>query len=220
MSGAYWYISKAKLDLLKQATPRLLEGLSVNLEFKLPFVSGHLAGTDQPTLIRDLERVVKKLESKGEIKSYSELGEGEAPVMVRFEGPAVRAVDSLTFWVATRSAESTLLLAGSAGYAIGQPPGGTGANISPSADPLGAVQAAFKRGSEEPSSPGMSLSSRLGYVWEEVMRDSLQSGATLPKAEGIAIFASSIPLPSGLQLAGCEGIRQMVVGTPLYVRQI
>ncbi|HEV2380127.1 MAG TPA: hypothetical protein VG206_10075 [Terriglobia bacterium] len=221
MGGAYWYVSKAKLDHLKEATPGFFEGVSVKLEFKIPFVSGSLSGTDQSTLIRDLERVVKKLEHEQKIKSYSDLTDNEAPVMIRFEGPAVRLIDQESFWVASETGDIALLLAGSAGYAIGQPTGVARTNISPSADPVGAITAVFEHVGSVSPILGTSLSFRLSYVWQEIMRDSLESGATLPKAEGIAIFASSIPADrSQMRRVGRERTRRIVIGTPIYVRQI
>src|SRR5713226_6313649 len=140
----YWYISKAKLDLLKESAPSFFDGVSVKLGFKLPFVSGSLSGTDHSTLIKDLERVVAKLEADGHLKNYADLGPDEAPVMIRFGGPAVRQADEDCFWVASESGKVALLLAGSSAYAIGSRGGETTAHISPSVDPVGAVKAAFE----------------------------------------------------------------------------
>ena len=223
MSGqVYWYISKAKLDVLKESAPRFFEGVSVKLGFKLPFVSGSLSGSDRSTLIKDLERVVAKLGSDGHLKNYGEIAPDEAPVMVRFSGPAVRQADDDCFWVASESETTAILLAGSPGYAIGSPAGGAAApHISPSADPVGAIKAAFENVSGVPPVPGMSLSSRLSYVWQAIMCDALESGLTLPRVEGVAIFASSLSADRGqLRRVGRERIRRLVIGTPLYVRQI
>jgi hypothetical protein len=217
----YWYISKAKLDLLKESAPSFLDGVSVKLGFKLPFVSGSLSGTDRSTLIKDLERVLAKLTADGHLKNYADLGADEAPVMIRFEGPAVRHADDECFWVASEHGNIALLLAGSSAYAIGSRGSETTAHISPSADPVGAVKAAFENLGGISPVPGMSLSNRLSYVWQEIVFDAYESGATLAKVEGVAIFASSFQADRGqMRRVRREYIERLTIGTPLYVRQI
>src|SRR5260370_6282387 len=138
----YWYISKAKIDMLKDQKPGFLSGISAKLDFKLPFISGSLSGTEKSKLIDDLRRVVRSLEAEGKIKSFDEIGTGEAPVVIRFEGPAVRHLQDDVFWFATYGSRTALLLAGSAGFAIGRAPASK-SSISPSAAPVSAIKAAF-----------------------------------------------------------------------------
>jgi len=42
----YWYVSKAKLDLLAQQAPGFFTGVKAQIGFKLPLLSGSLEGTE------------------------------------------------------------------------------------------------------------------------------------------------------------------------------
>lgn len=212
----YWYISKAKLDLLKDESPGFFARITAKLEFKLPFVSGSLFGTADSSLIRDLKSVIKALHSEQTIKHYHELSDDEAPVMVQFEGPAVRHVEGEEFWIAMEHNDTALLLAGSAGYAIGYPVKTESRIFSASVDPVGAFLAAF----EKDVSSG-SLSSSLSYAWQDIMQDALSSGGALPKVAGLAVFARSLAADKQvMKRVGRGRIRRLVIGTPLYVQQV
>jgi hypothetical protein len=214
-AGFYWYISKAKLDLLKEARPGFLSGVAAKLEFKLPFVGGSLSGTQTYGLVKDLKRVIKSLEAEHTVRPFEELLDGEAPVFVRFEGAAMRRVEGAAFWLAMERDESALLLAGSAGYAIGQPAKSDG-GLSASVDPVRAIMAAFR---EDPRTGN--LSDSLSMAWREILRDAPSSGGTLPRVEGLAVFARSVAADhETMRRAGRPRIKRIVVGTPLYVRQI
>src|SRR5205809_74124 len=105
MPEIYWYISKAKIDLLKDQVPSFFAGIAAKLEFKLPFVSGSLSGTATSTLLSDLKRVSKALRSEQSVRQYHELRDDEAPVIFEFKGPAVRHVDDNGFWLAMEREE-------------------------------------------------------------------------------------------------------------------
>lgn len=216
----YWYISKAKLDLLKDQSPGFLSGITAQLSFKLPFVSGSVSGTDQPRLVKDLQRVIKRLKADCEIKPYGELGETESPIVMAFEGNAARQISSDVFWLAMEQGDTGLLLAGSAGFAIGASVKPDRA-LSPSADPVGAVKAAFMNDDELNSSTGarMPLSSSLSYAWQGLMSESLEG--SLPRVSGLAIFARTVRSEkSQVHRIGKDSIRRIVVGTPIYVQQV
>ncbi len=211
----YWYISKAKLDLLKDAAPGFLSGVGVNLEFKLPFVGGSLSGAQTSGLTKELKRVVKSLSAEQTIKNYEELTADEAPVFVRFEGQAIRRVRGEEFLLAMERKASALLLAGSSAYAIGQAAKSEG-GLSPSVDPVPAIVAAFGKAAQNDT-----LSGSLSMAWREILRDTSSSGGTLPRVEGLAVFARSVAADHEImRRAGRAGIKRIVVGTPLYVRQI
>jgi hypothetical protein len=216
----YWYISKAKLDMLKDQKPGFLNGISAKLSFKLPFVSGSLSGTEKSKLVDDLRRVIKALESEGEILSYDQLA-GSGPVLFRFEGPCVRRVLDDVFWLATYRGSTALLLAGSAGFAIGgAPPSAT--HLSPSADPISAIKAAFDQGSDsvKVGGAGMELSGSLSYAWQELVRGEDETSGTLPKARGLAFFARTLNADNGkMSRVGKQDLKTLVIGTPLYVEQ-
>lgn len=215
MPDVYWYISKAKLDLLKDTSQSFFAGVTAKVDFRIPFVSGSLSGTDGSSLIRDLRRVVKALHSELTIKDYWALDNDEAPVVIGFEGPAVRHLAGEEFWLGMEHNETALLLAGSAGYAVGYP-NKTQAQFSPSIDPVAAFLAAF-----ETNATNGSQSIALSYAWREIMADTLASGGALPKVEGLAVFARTLAANrKEMRSVDRERIRRLVVGSPLYVRQI
>jgi hypothetical protein len=108
-----------------------------------------------------------------------------------FEGNATWQIGDDAFWSAMERGKSGLLLAGSAAFVIGAP---TKAEhpLSPSADPVGAVKAAFKKDHEQPNSSedALPLSARLSYVWQALMSESLEG--SLPRVSGLAIFARTV----------------------------
>jgi hypothetical protein len=205
----YWYISKAKLDLLRDQAPGFLDGVAAKLSFKLPFVSGSLAGTTRAGLIKDLQHVIKRLRADYEIKSFAELDDTKAPVIVAFEGNATRRISDGVFWLAMQQGETGLLLAGSAGFAIGAS-SKLEINLSPSADPEGAVNEAFNDGKTDAH-----ISFGVDYAWHELMAES-QDG-TLPRVTGLAFFARSVKFQ---RQTGVSDINRITIGTPIYVQQI
>ncbi len=219
----YWYISKAKLDMLKEQKPGFLNGISANVSFKLPFVTGSLSGAERPRLVDDLRRVVKSLKSQPDIKSFDDLGPGETPLLVQFQGPALRHVQDEVFWLASYGNHAALLLAGSAGFAIGGA-AASGRSLSPSADPVSAIKAAFAQ--DDPAGGGfggvgIGLSGRLSYAWQELIRAADEASGPLPKAGGIAFFARSVVADkSQMQRVGKAHLETLVIGTPLYVEQL
>jgi hypothetical protein len=211
----YWYISKAKLDLLKDQSPGVMHAIKVQLSLKIPFVSGSLSGTAPSRLVKDLQRIIKRLKAGHEIKSFADLGETESPTVISFEGNAARQISDDVFWLAMERGKSGLLLAGSAAFAIGAPPKAEHL-LSPSADPVGAVKAAFKKDHEPPNSP---LSARLSYAWQALMSESLEGA--LPRVSGLAVFARTVKSErSQIRRIGKGNVRRIVVGSPIYVEQI
>lgn len=217
----YWYISKAKLDLLKDQSPGFLPGITAQLSFKLPFVSGSLSGTEPSRLVEDLQRVIKRLKADHEIKSFADLDDTASPIVMAFDGNAARQISDDVFWLAMEQGDSGLLLAGSAAFAIG-----AAAKpehfLSPSADPVGAVKAAFQKDDEQPNvlgGVGLPLSARLSYAWQELMSESLEGA--LPRVSGLAIFARTVKAEKAqARQIGKGNIERIVVGTPIYVEQI
>jgi hypothetical protein len=215
MPDIYWYISKAKLDLLKDASPSLFARVTAKIDFKIPFVSGSISSAESSSMIHDLGRVIKTLRSQLNIKDYSALDNDDTPAMISFEGPAVRHVAGEEFWLAMEHNETALLLAGSAGYAVGYP-SKTPAQFSPSIDPVAAFLAAF-----EPNPKRGSQVFALSYAWREIMADTLSSGGAVPRVEGLAVFARTLATDKKEMRAVDRGrINRLIVGSPLYVRQI
>jgi hypothetical protein len=138
----YWYVSRSKLELLAEQVPGFLTGIKAQLGFKLGLLSGSLEGTEPTRTAEDLQRVVKKLRSQQDIRDFAELADADSPVLVSFEGPAVRMVSNNVFWLSMQSGSRGLLLAGSSSNAIGAAAANE-TTFSPSADPVTAIRTAF-----------------------------------------------------------------------------
>jgi hypothetical protein len=216
MMDIYWYISEAKLASLQATRPGFLSGVSAEVAFKFPFLEGKLSGSKQASTITNLEKLVKRFRTEEKISAFDDVKPTELPKMVWFSGPAGRLIDDDAFWLAMKGDRNALLLAGSAGYAIGKPPS-TSAHISPSVDPVNALRAAFGQG---PDVPFLPLATRLTYAWQEIAKENL-IGAGVPSVEGLAFVARTVvPDLEQLKAVGCEKLSLLLIGTPLYVKQV
>jgi hypothetical protein len=64
------------------------------------------------------------------------------------------------------------------------------------------------------------LAGSLSYAWQAVASANL-IGQGVPSVEGLAFLARSVvPDRQQMQRVGCEALEQLLVGTPLYVKQI
>lgn len=216
----YLYISEAKIKAIA-GTPGFTSGIAAELSFKFPFLEGKLSGVNQNELVRQLERVVAKLRKSERIPNFDDIKIGETPTLVSFAGCAGRVVDKNAFWCVMKGKHNGLLLAGSPGYAIGKPPE-TSARISPSTDPVGALREVFKETGKLHFPPiNSSLSSSLSYAWQELVRASFLAEGSMPSVEGIAIFSRSVVGDRRqLRRVNSGGLELLIVGSPLYVKQI
>ncbi|MBS1813805.1 MAG: hypothetical protein JSS87_02905 [Acidobacteria bacterium] len=215
----YWYVSKAKLDLLTEQAPGFLTGIKANIGFKLGLLSGSLEGTEPARTAEDLQRVIKKLQSQYEIKDFSQLEDGESPVVVSFDGNAVRQINNNVFWLGMESGSRGLLLAGSPASAIGSPVKSED-GFSPSADPVSAIRSVFSGDGDAAGFGGtrMPLSSSLSYAWRTLMEDA--DSGTLPRAKGLALFARAVKADrTQLRSIRKGNITELIVGSPIYVEQ-
>jgi hypothetical protein len=215
----YWYVSRAKLDLLAQQAPGFFTGVKAKIGFKLPLLSGSLEGTEPARTAEDLERVVKRLRSQNDILAFSDLVESDSPTLISFEGAAVRQISDGVFWLAMEQGTRGLLLAGSGASTIGSPVKSDG-TFSPSADPVAAIKAAFNI--TDPSSSsfggGMSLSDSLSYAWRTLMAEA--SEGTLPKATGLALFARGVKADRAhMRQIKKDYITDLIIGSPIFVQQ-
>ena len=62
------------------------------------------------SLVRDLKRIEKRLESELEIKEFQSLSDRESPTIISFEGEAASMVDSGAYWAAVERNGTALLL--------------------------------------------------------------------------------------------------------------
>ena len=207
----YWYISSTKVNMLKGASfkSRLRE---ISVAIKPPWLE--IGATLQPEgdLLTELRTVKHHLESEVTIREFHDLPNDESPMVFSFSGQASRMSAENAYWVALQSGNTKLLLVGSPVRAIGaaatSPYG-----LSPSLDPLGAVEALF-RGQANKQRQGPDICSSLDYVWKEVAQASLNTGMKTPKVDGLAIYAGAVD---------CDKVadtKRIVLGSPIYIRQI
>jgi hypothetical protein len=230
----YWYVSKAKLELLADQAPGFFTGVKAQLGFKLPLLSGSLEGTEPTRTEGDLQRVIRRLRSENQIIEYADLQDTDSPTLVSFEGAAVRQISHDVFWLAMRGGRIGLLLAGSAASVIGTQPKGDSAGNPlgqyASGNPVGTIRNLFEdaSGYEQPapdlSQPGKAesepamprnskfvlvnpretISSHATMAWAELMAEANEG--TLPRATGLALFARSVKAdPNKLKWLGEAG---------------
>jgi hypothetical protein len=117
------------------------------------------------------------------------------------------------------SLDSTaLLLVGSSSNAIGTPPKEV-PKISPSMDPIGAVNSAFA--SQTAFSGEAFVSTSCSYTWTAIAEPVRAVWNQLPRVEGIAVYGGSVPCDAAqMRNSGFDRVQQIVVGSPLFVRQL
>jgi len=216
MPDIYLYLSEAKIKQLAETSPQFIRGIAANLTFKLPLLEGSLSGKNDGRLISELQRVEKSIRREDVVPSFSEIVGHQPPRFFSFYGSAGRMIDHQVFWLAMHGRSTALLLVGSSGYVLGSPPS-EGGGISPSADPIGALQTIFK----ENMPPDESLASRLSYIWQATYEKSEITEGTVPSVEGLALFVRSVPADEfQMDRVNCKDLKKVIIGTPLYVRQV
>jgi hypothetical protein len=217
MLDLYWYISGAKIRMLKDNLRKSpLKDLSVKLKALWFEVGGSFKFDD--SLVRDLKRIEKTLESEQEIKEFQFLSDLESSAIFSFEGEAARMIDRDAYWVAVERNGTALLLVGSSANAIAGVPASSG-RLSPSVDPLAAARAAFQDSSEKAPLPAP-LPALLGYIRQTVSEPLTEGGLARPKIQGLAVFAGMFKSdPTSLRGVGGKSLARIVVGSPIYIRQ-
>lgn len=87
--------------------------------------------------------------------------------------------------------------------------------ISPSVNPIEAIENAFRGVDDEQTLPRV-----LSFAWQSIWRS--QSDATaLPQVWGLAVFAGRFPtIKAEVRRAGKRELTEMIVGSPVFVQQI
>jgi hypothetical protein len=212
--GMYWYVSRQKVDaLLPQFGPRgfnLFKELSLTL--KAPFVEAKTSVNPDRSVFLNVEKVENGMKSAG---AASDLAEAGSKSFFSFRGRAYRAIETGAYFIVLRQGRVALILAGSPSNAVGAPPKQSD-NISPSADPIGAVTRIFDHPSD-----AKDLSGACTHMWATMARPVRENWGALPEVEGIAVFGAALPADiNQLWPANFADIDRVVVGTPIFVRQL
>jgi hypothetical protein len=141
MTGIYWYISRQKVDALRDAYASSGFDWLKDLSFKLksPFAEASAALRLDQSLYRTVDKLANNLLKAPETGSFPNLSEVGRVTFFSFAGSAQRCIEADAYWIALLADETALLLAGSVSNAIGGPAKISENAISPSADPMGAV---------------------------------------------------------------------------------
>ncbi|MCX5538107.1 hypothetical protein M3A49_01105 [Paraburkholderia sp. CNPSo 3076] len=212
----YWYISDAKLEILRQTLPRTWsQDLIIKLKFKSPWFEAEVGHRDVKAAVANTKIIYETLLKSGDLLDFSALSEFDSPQFFSFRGHASRMISNEGYWIALHRESSALLLGGSAKHAIGAS-GTPEGSISPSINPLGAATSLSTQESAE------SISEKISYVWQEVYRTGGASApGVVPQVEGVALFAGRFPASKRqLRRAGKLPISNVVVGTPIFVKQV
>jgi hypothetical protein len=221
MTGIYWYVSRTKVDALAQAygsSPGFRWLKNVSFKLKIPFAEAGAALNLDKSLYQNVERIAGNLMAAPETASFPHLSEDRPTPFFSFAGPAHRTVDAGAYWVALFDGTTALLLAGSVSNAIGAPSKDSQDAISPSVDPIGAVQKAFAhdRSTEESES----VSRRCNYIWQSIVEPVRANWQALPRVDGIAVFGGVFPVDMAqFGDGGFAMINKIVIGSPVYIRQ-
>ncbi len=217
MTGINWYISRQKVEALRQSygASKLYWLKELSIKLKSPFAEASASVRPDQSLHDDIEKIRSKLIAESNISSFPNLSD-ESPFF-SFTGRAHRAVDRGAYWIILFADSAALLLGGSASNAIGTPTKET-CDISPSLNPIGSVQVAFA--DERSPEQVESISSSCSYVWQAIARPVRTEWQTLPLVEGVAVYGGTFPARrSQFRRAGFDSIERIVIGSPIYVRQ-
>jgi hypothetical protein len=217
----FWYISKTKVDQMLSQRETLFDKLektisaSFKAEIKIPIVSvGAEAKFSEvdPNQIKNLEKLERQLRNSGLVRTIEELEHGNQPLFFEFQAQSARLIQGGQFWVAGLEGKTGVLLVGSAAHCVGA--SSEKDLISPSANPLGSINALFEKKHLE-----VGMGHDLFYAWSCIIDESVhQLGDfnALPRAKGIAVFAGSWKDNASEN----QQFERIFVGSPIFVEQI
>lgn len=213
----YWYISDAKIDSLRQSLPRTWsQDLILKLKFKSPWLEVEAGARDIKSAISNCEMIERTLDKDGELQEFELLNDKDCPTFIRFEIRATRVTSDEAYWIGGYSNNTAILLGGSPKHAIGDQ-SSSKCYISPSINPVGSAAQINSAGIQK------TLEGNLSYTWQEVMRSGAgtTSEVTLPRVEGVAIFAGRFPtVKAQMRRVEKAHLTHLVVASPIFVRQI
>lgn len=215
MSDLYLYLSENKISQLAAQHASRFSEITAKLEFKLPFVSSGVSGKNRTAVTKDLAQLVPRLQKKYMIEPFETLSRRKkSRVFFSFSGAAALHKEDDGYYIAMEQDSVALLLAGSVRNVLGGQD--VEAQVSGSADPIGA----FKALCEARSTITKDVSFDLTYIWQELLRASGES-TLKPRVEGIAVFTARLRADEMQKnRIDRKDVEWLVVGTPLYVRQI
>jgi hypothetical protein len=215
--NAYWYISDAKVDQLRQTIPRSWsQDLVLKLKFKTPWLEVEVGHRDIKSAITNCELIERTLRTSSEIIPFESTDWDPEPVFVGFNMSAARAVANDAFWIAGYCGQTAILLVGSIKHAVGAP-GAASTDFSPSINPIGAAIALSSAGVQKTTAENLS------YAWQEIFRSGAGSirDASLPRVEGLALVGGRFPaIKAQVRRSGHGDLTHLVIGTPVFARQI
>jgi len=225
MSSFYWYISRSKIEALRHERGKSLTDWLEEFSLKLHIGSIGEANASirlDRSLIQDAKRVEKDLLATNKIRPFTRIKPGSS-AFFSFKGPANRWIAKGACWIAMESSRVALLMIGSEAYVTGAEEG----KVLQSGSSLAPIQTMYEA-FVDPSNANF-IGRELGRVWGNYTHRQFGAKTELPHIEGLAIYAGTFPLGEGTvheawlrRLKALEGIRrvkEIVVGSPIFVRQ-
>jgi hypothetical protein len=218
VTGVYWYVSRQKVDALMNAFgPKGFNFKELSLTLKAPLLGEAKASLNPDrSLIRNVESVENGIKSAGAASPLTDAG---SQPLFYFRGRAHRAVEHGAYFILLSEAPTAILLAGSPSNAIGAPPKQSD-EISPSADPFGSIRRAFKEQSIGELQSSRDLGGDCAYMWATLADVARESWTSMPEVEGFAVFGAVFAAARHFQRMRFPELNRIVVGTPIFVRQI
>jgi hypothetical protein len=224
----YWYVSQQKIEALKadygKSPLDWLKTLALSLKFQLfegsPSVEASASFRTDPSRFEMAEKIGLSLFDRG-IDNFDELQTDRNTGFFYFDGRATRSVIGDKYFVTIQRVTRGLLLAGSSFNAIGDTGtiDGEGRLSSPSKDPIGAIQQVVEldQGARDPH---QGLAEDVSFVWGSLREPYIGSLESLPLVSGIAIYGGRVAASrTQLRRLGFPDVTELIIGSPIYIRQ-
>lgn len=211
-----WYLSKAKLMALKSAPKWYEIPKNVEVTLKEPFLGAVQAKlTQKADEKREVAAALSQVKAIAsvQLREFHELD--SVPPLARFTGEAMRVVNREGYWLATWRDKTGLILGGATANGIGTDLESSKASLlSPSLDPVEALQSAFGQGQTGPDIPRV-----LSHIYATIC--SRSAGAQhLPTVSGVCTIAAIYSVDATvISNSLTPGLTRLVVGSPVYVEQ-
>lgn len=207
----YWYISGQEVDMLHQNLAKnWWDSFPLKLSFKTPWfdVEGGKGDTGAQTL-KNLPRVIKKIEKNGTLKAFEDIG-NEAPLFFSFQGAGIKLVEDDTVLVAIVGQDQVLLLTGATANLVGSKQ--ETLKLQTSNTLVKSLKSAW---SEQ---EGI-VSGTANQIVVELLKQA--NDYVFPVVKGIATFTSKLKADANaLKKIKHPEIESIIVGSPLYIEQV
>lgn len=207
----YWYISGQEVDMLHQnLSKNWWANFPLKFNIKTPWFDLERSQADAQTQsIKNLTKVVKKIEAKGELVPFENI-EQEAPLFFSFRGAGIKLVEDDLVLVAIVQKNHVLLLTGAATNLVGN---------KVETLKLGASNSLVKSLKNTWSEQGGITDGSINEVVAELLKRA--EGHVFPTITGVATFTSKLTAKTTtFKKIKRPELQAIIVGNPLYIEQV